>query len=295
MEIKISVIVNFYNGEKYIKYCLMSILKQNYKNLEIILWDNCSNDSSYEVIKKFNDDRIKYFYNKKKEPLYRARNLAIKNSTGNFIAFLDCDDWWENNYLSSRIEYLKKDEFSFYYSNVNFYFEKTKKKKLYKSYSLPDGKLYNFLSIDYFIIISAVIFKRDVFEKFGMFNENYNIIGDYDFIMGISKICRAKSINKPLLNYRVHDSNFSKENTSMFYNEYKDWFERQVKLKDIMFTKNIDLFKRKLALLEVKHLLLDGKKNLSLFKKILIIPGYSLKIKYLIAFFLPKNIYHYFR
>ena len=63
---KISVIVNFHNGEKYIKECINSILSQTYENLEIILWDNCSDDKSNEIIKGFKDNRIKYFYNNKR-------------------------------------------------------------------------------------------------------------------------------------------------------------------------------------------------------------------------------------
>ena len=58
--IKVSVIVNFHNGEKYLKKCLDSIIEQNYKNIEIILWDNASNDGSSNIIKTYRDDRIKY-------------------------------------------------------------------------------------------------------------------------------------------------------------------------------------------------------------------------------------------
>ena len=66
MSAKVSVIVNFHNSEKYIEECLNSIINQTYENLEIVLWDNCSTDKTYKVIKKFKDQRIKYFYNEKK-------------------------------------------------------------------------------------------------------------------------------------------------------------------------------------------------------------------------------------
>ena len=65
-ECKVSVIVNFHNSEKYIEECLNSIINQTYENLEIVLWDNCSTDKTYKVIKKFKDQRIKYFYNEKR-------------------------------------------------------------------------------------------------------------------------------------------------------------------------------------------------------------------------------------
>ena len=149
MDKKVSVIVNFHNGEQYLDECITSILNQDYNNIEIILWDNCSNDKSLEIIKKFDDDRLKYFYNKKKEPLYKARNKAILNSVGELIAFLDCDDWWEKSYISSRAKYFHDNNYSYYYCNTNFYYQKNKKKKLYKSYQFPNGKIFNSFSKDY--------------------------------------------------------------------------------------------------------------------------------------------------
>jgi len=126
----VSVIVNYHNGEKYLEKCLKSIIDQDYKNKEIILWDNASTDNSKKVIEKFNKYKIKYFKSLKKENLYKARNRAIEKTSGDLIAFLDCDDWWEKNYLSSRSKYFNDKKFDFYYSNTNFYYEKTKKKKI---------------------------------------------------------------------------------------------------------------------------------------------------------------------
>jgi len=117
----VSVIVNYHNGEKYLEKCLKSIIDQDYKNKEIILWDNASTDNSKKVIEKFNKYKIKYFKSLKKENLYKARNRAIEKTSGDLIAFLDCDDWWEKNYLSSRSKYFNDKKFDFYYSNTNFY------------------------------------------------------------------------------------------------------------------------------------------------------------------------------
>ena len=62
---KISVIVNCYNGEEYLENCLNSILNQNFKNFEIIFFDNASTDNTNNIIKNFNDNRIKYFLSEK--------------------------------------------------------------------------------------------------------------------------------------------------------------------------------------------------------------------------------------
>ena len=75
MENKVSVIVNFHNGVRHLEKCIKSILEQNYQNLEIILWDNCSDDGSSEIVNKFKDSRIKYFYNKKKKTHYIKQEM----------------------------------------------------------------------------------------------------------------------------------------------------------------------------------------------------------------------------
>ena len=74
----VSIIVNCYNGEKYLSKTLSSILDQKYKNFEVIFVDNCSNDSSSKIFKQINDSRFKYFKTKKKIKLYEARNYALK-------------------------------------------------------------------------------------------------------------------------------------------------------------------------------------------------------------------------
>ena len=130
MESLISIIINFHNGEKYLESSLKSVLEQNYKNFEIILWDNASTDESKKIIKNFKDKRIKYFRNSNKDELYKARNKAISHSKGEFIAFLDCDDWWEKDYLSSRKEFFVNKSFDFFYCNSNFFLERNKKKKI---------------------------------------------------------------------------------------------------------------------------------------------------------------------
>ena len=296
MDKKVSVIVNFHNGDRYLYDCIKSILNQSYNNLEIILWDNFSSDNSFKIIKKFNDHRIKYFFNKIKEPLYKARNQAILASTGDLIAFLDSDDWWEKDYLSSRKIFFSNTEFDFFYSNSNFFYEKANKFKIYKNYKLPEGNIFNNLSRDYFIIISGVIFRRDIFTKYGLFNESYNIIGDYEFLMKISQFCKAHSLNLPLLNYRVHENNFSKLHSKMFYEEFKDWFDKNIiEDKNKNYLNNIKYYNIKLSYLEISNLILNEKKNFNLLKKIFKHQSFKEKIKFIILFFTPKKFFKYLK
>ena len=295
MKNTVSVIVNYHNGEKYLENCIKSILNQNYKDFEVILWDNASTDNSKKITEKFKDKRIKYFRHPTKENLYKARNRAIEVSSGKFIAFLDSDDWWEENYLSSREKFFSDSKIDFLYCNTNIFYEKKQKKKLYRKFKLPCGKIFSNLSKDYFIIISGVIFKREIFTKYGNFNQSYNILGDYDYIMKISKLCNAHATNLPLLNYRIHENNFLKLHSQLFYEEYKDWYERTEKEKNPDFFENKVYLMNKLINLEILFLLENKKKNISILLKILNHKIFKEKVKLLILFFLPKSFFKYIR
>lgn len=104
---KISVIIPVYNVEKYLDKCIMSVINQSYKNLEIIIVDDWSTDNSRVLCDKYAkiDNRIKVFH-KKNGGLSDARNFGLKHATGEFIAFLDSDDW------------VDKDLYKILYDNI---------------------------------------------------------------------------------------------------------------------------------------------------------------------------------
>ena len=290
----ISIIINCHNGEKYLVKTLKSVLNQKYQNFEVIFLDNCSTDRSSIIFKKINDKRFKYFKTKSKIKLYAARNLALRKCKGELISFLDTDDWWDKEYLSSKEKFFENENYDYFYSNVFFYYEKNKKLKRYKDFNLPSGIIFENLAIDYFIIISGLIIKKKILEKDIYFNKDYNIIGDYDLLMKISRYANAKAFNKPLVYYRVHEKNFSKLNSRDYFFEYDDWFKRQLKSSDIKFQRNKNTFQLKLFKLEIIYLLYE-KKTLSLLIKIMRYPQFLSKFKFLLAFFLPLKLVNFFR
>jgi len=93
-EPKISIIINCYNGAKYLAKTLISVKNQTYKNFEVIFWDNGSTDDSKKILERYKDKRFKYFFDKNKKNLYHSRYLAFKKTTGKYIAFIDTDDFW---------------------------------------------------------------------------------------------------------------------------------------------------------------------------------------------------------
>ena len=84
-----------------------------------------------------------------------------------------------------------------------------------------------------------MIIKKEIFDKVGLFNKDFNIIGDFDLVMRMSRKFNGHATNEPLLFYRCHKNNFSKINLEMFFKEFNNWFNDQVKLEDKYFLNNI--------------------------------------------------------
>ena len=95
----VSIILNCFNGEKYLKDALESVVNQTYKNWELVFWDNKSTDGSKKILDLYNSEKLKYYRSNVHTSLYEARNLAVKECKGEFIAFIDADDYWEKNKL----------------------------------------------------------------------------------------------------------------------------------------------------------------------------------------------------
>ena len=149
----ISVIVNCHNGEKFLISSIKSILKQSYKNFEVIFCDNQSKDKSIAIVRKFKDKRIKIFKTKKLMKLYEARNFAIKKAKGYFISFLDVDDIWIANKLKDQVNLFNKDgKLVLVYSNC--YILRNKSKKKFVNQILPSGQIAQKLLDHYKMAIS---------------------------------------------------------------------------------------------------------------------------------------------
>ena len=112
---KVSIIMPNYNCEKFIEETISSVLAQTYENWELLIVDDCSTDSSVEIIKNYckNDDRIKLFINEENSGAAASRNWALREATGKWIAFLDSDDIWLPEKLEKQLAFMVKNEYKF--------------------------------------------------------------------------------------------------------------------------------------------------------------------------------------
>ena len=113
-ENKVSIIIPVYNAEKFIGKTIESVLNQTYKNWEMLIFNDKSKDNSLKIIKKYSekDERIKVVDSKENVGVVAARNKLIEIATGEFIAFLDADDYWKQNKLEKQIKFMRKNNAS---------------------------------------------------------------------------------------------------------------------------------------------------------------------------------------
>lgn len=118
----ISIIMPVYNAEEYIDDAIQSVLSQTYSNWELILVDDCSTDNSVKIINKYlSDTRIKLLMNKVNSGPAVARNKALDNASGDYITFLDSDDFWGKYKLEKQVLFMVNNNIDFSYGNYNLY------------------------------------------------------------------------------------------------------------------------------------------------------------------------------
>ena len=287
----VTIILNCYNGEKYLIEALKSIENQTYKNWELVFWDNLSTDKSKEILKSFKNKKFRYFKSKKHTSLYSARNLAIRKAKGEYISFLDCDDTWENNKLKKQIKLFEDKKVAVVYGNL--FVKKNKKIRKYYNYNLKKGYLYKDLIQNYNIgILTVVIKKKILIKEKKIFNNKYNIIGDFDLFLRLSKKYYFQVVQKPVATYRIHNKNLSLLNRKLEVDEYKDWYkknknqldseEKKIVLKKITSIE-FTSYKFEKNIFKTLKFFIKNKKYLTSFKNIvvLICPGFILK-KYML-------------
>ena len=117
----VSIITPSYNSAKYIAQTIESVLAQTYTSWEMIIVDDCSKDNSIEIIEKYlkNDSRIKLHQLEKNSGAAVARNRAIEEAKGRYIAFLDADDLWKPEKLEKQLPFMHENDLAFSYSSYD--------------------------------------------------------------------------------------------------------------------------------------------------------------------------------
>lgn len=181
---KVSVIIPLYNKENYIATTLNSILSQTFTDFEIIIVNDGSNDNSPNVVKSFNDCRIK-LYEQANHGVSAARNKGISIAKGEYIAFIDADDKWAPNYLANMTSLAEK------YSDYSVFCSAQIGRPIK---TLPNGIsiIEDHCKFDYIFWTGCMLIKKEVFEKVGGFREGVQLGEDRDMWLRIA--CKYHTI-----------------------------------------------------------------------------------------------------
>ena len=253
---KVSIIIPVYNGSNYLKEAIDSAIAQTYKNIEIIVVNDGSNDDgATEEIAKSYGNKIRYF-KKENGGVATALNLGIKKMTGEYFSWLSHDDVYYPEKVEKQISVTKDCKVAtIIYSDVE-YIDNQSRKISKTSYGTKCDKKQ--LSSGLFLVTNgmangcSLLINKSLFKTYGLFNEELKTSNDYDMWFRMLRTSPVKFIPETLIKYRLHENQGTR--TDVSYEEESDdlWlkiiknisFTEVNKFSDSIFTFYFDLSKR---------------------------------------------------
>jgi glycosyltransferase involved in cell wall biosynthesis len=220
----ISVVIPIYNKEHFIYKTIESVLKQRFELFELLLINDGSTDNSLREVQKFQDERIRII-SIKRSGVSKARNIGIENSKFNWIAFLDADDYWAENFLDSVVDGIDRFPKQKLFATGRTHFFSNSSMR-YENEFLPnegDTSILNFFQVISkhlpLINSSNTVIKKTHFNASGFFREDQRMHEDHDLWMRLCINEEVVFINKNLSFYR----NTEEETASKLYYEPEDF------------------------------------------------------------------------
>jgi len=238
----ISVILTYYKKKQFIKKCLDSIINQTYRNFEVILVYDDNDKEDLKYIKKISKkiSKLKIIVNKKNIGVAKSRNIALKKSKGKYIAFLDCDDYWQKNKLKEQIKVMVTKKL--FFTHTSYLIVDEKEKKIGKS-EAKKTLTYNDLLKSCDIGLSTVVFHRKLLKI-----ANFPIIKtkeDYALWLSFAKNnIHIAGINKYYSSWRKNKSSLSSNLILKFVNGFKVYYKYEKKniILSLLFTVRLAIY-----------------------------------------------------
>lgn len=219
----VSIIIPVFNAEKYIERCVESLEYQTYRNIQIILVNDGSTDQTKKICESLvdKDNRI-ILLNKKNEGVSVARNIGLEHAKGEYITFLDSDDWVEKDYIYEMYQGFENEKVDIVCCN---YFEETAKgavcKMKYDSKVIDREEALNCFSSYYFTSVWGKLYKTEIIKDLRF---KTDIFYSEDTLFYTEAVLRTEKIfwtNKPLYHYYINDSGALKnKNIDKFYTDF---------------------------------------------------------------------------
>lgn len=206
---RISVIIPTLNRAILLRRTIVSVLKQTYQNLEIVVVDDCSTDNTGDLVKEFKDRKINYIRHDYTRGGSATRNTGIRIAKGDYIAFLDSDDEWFPEKLEKQVNVLINSpaEIGLVYTR---FIRAYNNKKVYNAFywlNQKEGDVHNTLLDGNYITTSTTLIKKECFSKAGMFDESLPRLQDWECWLRLSKFYHFKCVHEPLvISHQTSDS-----------------------------------------------------------------------------------------
>lgn len=281
MSAKVSVIIPLYNAKNYIAKAINSVLNQTYHNIEIIVINDVSTDHPETILEKFKDRITLINLTENKGPA-NARNHGISKSTGDYISFLDSDDYYHPDKIQTELNYFEQyPKFNWIYSKVNLVDPNNSimntfpECALYADEDPPQGNIFHRLLNNNFLPVNAVLIKKEVFNGI-MLDKELIGIEDWDLFIRIAEKNPIKFLNKTLSSILYRPDSLQR-NIIRFQNNIIKLFEKTLRysnelteLDKKIINKNIytcnnglgkEYFRQNLYSEASRHFILSLKKN----------------------------------
>jgi glycosyltransferase involved in cell wall biosynthesis len=211
VEALVSVIIPCYNHGRYLSKAIESVLTQTYTHFEIIVVDDGSNDETKEIAQNYKE--VKYVY-QMNQGLSAARNTGIDESTGEYLVFLDADDWLLTDALMINLHFIQgAPQLAFVSGGFRFFFNKDQ--KMWDEISKVESNHYcHLLQKNFIAMIATVMFQRWVFNSF-RYDTTLKVCEDYDLYLRVARRHPIVHHTELIAVYFIHDLNVSKGSAKM--------------------------------------------------------------------------------
>ena len=213
MDPLLSVVIPVFNGERFLREAVDSVLAQKYSPLEIIIVDDGSTDGTAEVVRSL-PDTVRYVHQANQGPA-AARNRGIEHAQGSLIAFADADDLWPEDKLELQFRYLIED------SAIEIVMGRIQQVLLSGTVDGPT-RAEEFGEATFSVNLGCAVIRKSVFERVGLFDETMRYSEDVDWFMRAREVGAAiKTIEAVTLYYRQHEQNMTRGKTPSELNVLK--------------------------------------------------------------------------
>ena len=227
---RVSILMNGYNSQKYLKEAIDSVYDQTFQEWEIIFIDNCSTDNTKNIVDSY-DEKIKYYKTEKNIPIGAARNFGLKYCTAEYLAFLDTDDIWLKNKLELQVTIMDENsECQFCYGSVIYIDERGSKigKLILDDES---GYLFSKQLKRYEINQQAVVVRNNIYINI---NETLSHSPDFDMFMNIASEYQGRVLSNYLVKYRKHADSLTSKNIGIWGSEMQQTLDKIFQSKPIL-------------------------------------------------------------